>query len=472
MNACLPTDDIMYHLIYSHHFSKQFLQGDFYPRWLQDMNVGFGSPTFFFYGPIPYFFTSIFSLLPDYSSSSCNDLGIASFFALAASGLTAYCWLKEIVPKNYATLTSIIYMGLPFYLAVDLYRRFAFAEYWSFVWMPLVLFFTIKIVKNSKINIIGLAISLALLIMTHLPTFIIFFPVVIGYAFFVSNRKQWKMTFIRLNLAIIIGVGLSAIYWLPAMTTQQSISMDAILTGMYDYKNNFLFTGPKVQYNEYKYYWNYLELLTIVSGGLAFTGWKISRKFSAATLRQEVDYWMVISLLSIFMMLPLSEFIWDTLLVIQKIQFPARFNTILTISITGILAPVISQLQVNYAFSNFFSKVNYKKKLSLCIYLFIIISTVTIIQIIPCQKIINFHGSENTILALAVILFLLIGISFIRQPINFYRYKFVLIGFVLIISLFLNGIFLGKSAFYLRWSNAQTSNILKISQAADEHRPQ
>ena len=33
----------------------QLWSGELYPRWLLGMNSGFGSPTFFVYGPLPYY---------------------------------------------------------------------------------------------------------------------------------------------------------------------------------------------------------------------------------------------------------------------------------------------------------------------------------------------------------------------------------------------------------------------------------
>ncbi|HEY9847696.1 MAG TPA: hypothetical protein V6D03_16055, partial [Candidatus Caenarcaniphilales bacterium] len=50
-------DLVAYHLKWSKHFAEQFWLGDLYPRWLLEMNAGLGSPTFFFYAPVPYYFT-------------------------------------------------------------------------------------------------------------------------------------------------------------------------------------------------------------------------------------------------------------------------------------------------------------------------------------------------------------------------------------------------------------------------------
>lgn len=348
INGHIYGHDFKYHWVYSKNFSEQFWQGDFYPRWLQNMNSGFGSPTFFFYAPIPYYFTSLFGPLSRYDISSFNVLGLSSSLALIASGLTAYFWLKEIVPKNSAAIASILYMAWPYHLFIDLYVRFAFAEYWSFVWMPLILYFTIKIIRGSRLNVIGLAISFALLALTHLPSFIIFFPVPVGYALFMAGRSRWKIVFARLSIATIIAIGLSAIYWFPAMTTQESISMDAILSDEFYYANNFLFTGPKIGHK--KIFWKILELLTVVTGGLAFCAWKISKISSEVTSRRESNYWMIVAMLALFMTLPLSKLVWDVLPPVQRIQFPWRFNTVLTVAITGLFALGVSRLKIGYFF--------------------------------------------------------------------------------------------------------------------------
>ncbi len=475
INSCHYSHDFRAHLVWSKHFSEQFWQGEFYPRWLQNMNSGLGSPTFFFYAPLPYYFTSLFSPLSHYNTSSCNSLGLSSLLALVASGLTAYFWLKEIASKNSAVIASIMYMAWPYHLVIDLYVRFAFAEYWSFVWMPLILYFTIKIVRGSRLNIIGLAISFALLILTHLPTFVIFCPVPIGYALFIASRNQWKIVSLRLGLAIIIGIGLSAIYWLPAMTTQASISMDAMSTGFFHYANNFLFIGPKFDPFNLKNFWSSLELLTVLTGGLVFCLWKISEKYSEVTLRREINYWGIVAMLSLFMTLPLSKFVWYILPMMQKIQFPWRLNSILTVATVGLFALTISQLKVNYNFSNFLKNLNKKKLFFLIIYLTAIVFIITVIQIFALDERIVFFGSHNTVLSLSIIAFLLLGTSRILILINLSSYKFLLIVILLIIAIFIGSIFYPPrppiSKFVKRINNNDVSRMLEVSQGPEEYRP-
>lgn len=47
INGCMNGHDFFFHVIFSHHFTEQFWNGDLYPRWMLNMNAGFGSPTFF-----------------------------------------------------------------------------------------------------------------------------------------------------------------------------------------------------------------------------------------------------------------------------------------------------------------------------------------------------------------------------------------------------------------------------------------
>lgn len=479
---CLAGHDFEYHAVISKHFSAQLWQGEFYPRWLHNMNAGFGSPTFFFYPPLPYYFTSLFSPLSHYYNlSSCNGLALSSSLALIASGLSAYCWLKEIATKQAAAIASIIYMAWPYHLAVDLYIRFAFAEYWSFVWMPLILYFSIKIVSGSRLNIVGLAISLALLALTHLPTFIIFFPVPMGYALFLASRNQWKIVSVRLSLALVLAIGLSAIYWLPAMTTQASISMNAVSSGSLNFKNNFLFTGPKIGHS--KNFWRHLELLTVLTGGLSICAWKVSKKYSAVASkrdsrhdgRRESNYWITVAMLSLFMTLPFSKFVWDQLTVIRIIQFPWRFNTVLVIATVGLLALALSQLKItqgetNYKFSN---RLN-KKLLFKISYVAAIVLVLTVIQNFPLQEKITFWGSRNTVLSLSLIAFLLLGISFTRKPINFASHKLLSVGFLLALTIFLGSqSYSVKNIFVTRIHTNNEGDVprMAVSPGADEHRP-
>ena len=451
-------DLVPYHMKWAKHFSEQFWTGDLYPRWLLKMNAGLGSPTFFFYAPIPYYFTSLFHPLFANAPYGWAQLSLSTSLALVASGITAYIWLKNITDRNSALIASILYMALPYHLAVDLYWRFAFAEYWTFVWIPLILYFSKKIVSEQKFSIVGFAVSYALLIMTHLPTLIIFSPVPIGYILLFAGKRQRKKALIRLLVAMILGVGLSAIYWLPAMTTQEYISMNAIRERAYFYGNLFLFSGPG-DYHE-KIFWRYLEVLTMLMGGLACCAFVITRNNKLGTFRRESNYWIFIAIIALFMTLPISKPVWDLLPVVQIVAFPWRFNTVLTVATTALLALAVSSL----------NPVIFLNKKPLVVAILLVTSLLLAgLQLLPTQEKIQFPWYDNTVLILGISAFIVLAISSLKQPVNFSNKKPLVVGILLVTSLLLSS---GRAMELKLFRPSDVDTNLEISMDALEYRPE
>ena len=341
INSMLAGHDFFFHLMFSHHFSEQLWQGEFYPRWMQQMNAGFGSPTFFFYAPLPYYITSLFwGLLPG-DGFGALALILSATLTLIASGITAYFWLKEFTSTRFAVILAIIYMALPYHLVVDFYIRFAFAELWSFVWMPLILLLSLRITDGTLSSILWLALSLSLLILTHLPTLIAFMPVFVGHFLFIPDKTQRKIVFAHHLIAIVLAFGISAIYWLPAITMQEYVAIKNMFAGMYHYSNNFLLTGPG--YGHSTLLWRYLTFITVLLSSLAYGAWLFSRMQTHLAIRRELNYWLVVVFLCFFMTLPVSRFFWEVIPLIQKLQFPWRFNTVLSLAAVTVFALAVSE---------------------------------------------------------------------------------------------------------------------------------
>ncbi|MBA3924340.1 MAG: hypothetical protein H0X31_22605 [Nostocaceae cyanobacterium] len=460
-------DDLLpFHLRWSKQFAEQFWSGELYPRWLMGMNAGLGSPTFFFYTPIPYYFTSLFHPLFASDPQGWHQLGLSASFALIASGITAYIWLKSITDEKSAFISSLLYMALPYHLAIDLYSRFAFAEYWTFVWLPLILYFSRKIITGVKINVVGFAVSYAFLIMTHLPILLIFSIVPISYILLMSSRQQRKKALTRIVLAMTLGVGLSAIYWLPAMTTQGYVAMsEGIVPGDF-YANNFLFAGKDNDYNPLL--WRHLEILTILTGGLACCAFIIARTNSTAALRRESNYWIFIAMSALFMTLHLSQPLWFVLPVLQKIQLPWRYDTILTVATTALIALGLPALKQPFKILN-------RNKLASAFGILLTTSLVlATVQLVPLMnKRLPLTLRNNTSLTSASILItvlILLGISALKKPVNLSNQKNLVIGILLFTSLLMSSI---TKDLYLEYFYKQSDVdiALQTSKEASDYRP-
>ncbi len=195
-----------------------------------------------------------------------------------------------------------------------------------------------------KLSIAGFAVSYALLIMTHLITVLIFSIIPIFYILFLSVRRQRRNALIHLVAAFILGIGLSSIYLLPAMTTQEYVSMNAIMEGQYFYANNFLFGDSNFYKSKLALY---LGLQTLLMGGLACCAFVMARTNSKVSLKRESNYWIIIAIAALFMTLPISKPLWEIFSVLQRVQHPWRFNVVLTVATTALLALAISSLKKN-----------------------------------------------------------------------------------------------------------------------------
>ena len=330
-------DGVTHHALWYIHFSTQLWAGDLYPRWLMGMNEGLGSPVFYYYPPVPFFLTSLLKPFFTGDPQGWHQLGLSASLALIASGLCAYLWLKDLTDRNSALLAAVLYMATPYHLAADLYIRGSLSEYWAFVWTPLILYFTHKIMNGNKLAVPGLAVSYALLLMTHLPTTLIFSPIPIGYAFYLSSKGQKLKVTGNVLTGLALGIGLSAVFLWPAMTTQQLVFLDRMTTGYFSYKNWLLFSNFSL-WKEDKVP---LLLLTLDLAALACCAFVIARLNPNKFRRQVNIFWLVVAMATIFMMTDFSRPIWLIFPVVQKIQFPWRFNFILSLATTALLATSI-----------------------------------------------------------------------------------------------------------------------------------
>lgn len=349
--APFHADDAVTHANWYIHFSEQFWLGELYPRWLVGMNNGLGSPVFFYYPPVPYFLTSLFRPFFANDPFGWYQLGVSASLATIFSGLFACLWLKQLINETSAVIAAVLYMAAPYHLASDLYIRFSFAEYWAFVWLPLILLFTHKIVDGTRLALAGFAVSYAMLIMTHLPTTLIFSLIPIAYALVLKPDQKGKILG-KLLASIALGIGLSAIYLYPAMLLQKYVFLDRMGIGYFSYANWLFFSNFEMWTDDKLI----ILLLLFDSLAIAVCAFLISRANSVRNGGKLERLWLLVAVGSVFMMTELSKPIWLLFYPLQRIQFPFRFNVILTLAVTALSAFAISNYRESRSSKDFIVK--------------------------------------------------------------------------------------------------------------------
>jgi len=218
--------DSIHHARWTVAFGEQLASGELYPRWLLHTNDGCGSPSFFFYPPIGFWVSGLFLRLFAGEAAVWRALGAASALALLGSGLAARALLRRLVPEPRATVLATLYMWGPFHLAVKLFERAAYAEFWSYVWLPLILRGVLDLRDGQRAGwIFGIA-GFTGLFLTHLPTSVTFPILVLLVVPWFGLR-----TLVRTVAALVVAVILSAFYWLPCAGLRPHVQTEAMDVG-------------------------------------------------------------------------------------------------------------------------------------------------------------------------------------------------------------------------------------------------
>lgn len=292
--------------------------GQFPVRWVSDLGYGYGYPIFNFYGPLPYY---VGGLLYAIGFSGLTATKIMFALGILLPALTTYIALFPFVGRLGATVGSVFYLYAPYH-AVQMYVRGAVGEFWTLIFFPLILF---GIQKKS--GIIG-GIGLAGVILSH---------TLLGYAttLFLVVGLIFKKYHVSL---LLLGLGLSAFFWLPAITEMRYTNVAAQIGPTANFADHFVCPGEL-----WSSPWGFGGSSPGCLDGISFKLGKIHIIAAAVGLVVR-PLWagLLIVVLSIFFLLPQSEFIWRSIPGFSYLQYPWRFLTLATFGLSILSANAIA----------------------------------------------------------------------------------------------------------------------------------
>jgi 4-amino-4-deoxy-L-arabinose transferase-like glycosyltransferase len=343
-------DDAPAHYGWSVQFIQALKDGAWYPRWLSNANWGHGSPAMLYYTPLPFYVTAASYLSV---GSVLSAMTIACWLAFVASGLSMYWFSRFFLARNASLVAALFYMAAPYHL-FDLYQRTALSEVWGFAWAPLFLgaVYRTALSRNPR-SLAWMAVTLALLLFTHLPTALALSLVVPVYVL-VLTRKPGG--FARVAAGAALGIGLSAIFVLPMVREREYVRYDQVLK--FKFQDSFLFNGVRENLNSdifgshyfqpHNFYsngnWIAIGLLLLFGATTVVIGrrlWSRSPSRSDSILRA---LWAV-TLVSLFMTTRWSRVIWERVPFVPEMQFPVRWLLVTCVGISVLVAAAIVALQ-------------------------------------------------------------------------------------------------------------------------------
>jgi len=297
------TDDGNWMVIRFSAFFENLRNGQFPVRFLTRLNYGFGYPVADFLYPLFMYIGVPIHIL---GFSFVNTIKILFALSMIFSSVFSYLWLSKRFDNVSSLVGSAAYTFFPYHL-FDLYQRGSLGEVLALSIVPFVLW------QAERKNFLFTGLGIALLITAHNSLAFIFLPFIFLYMLIINNNV------INLLKTFILGFGLSAFFWLPALYDKQFTVFDK--TGVSDFSNYFISIKD-------------LDILGVIFFAVV--------AFSIVLFTRNKDklsgFFLISTLLLTILVFPLSSFIWKYLPFVSFIQFPFRLISFIMLGLSFLLS--------------------------------------------------------------------------------------------------------------------------------------
>lgn len=307
------------HLAWQKAFSEVVWSGTLYPRWLPQMNEGFGSPVFFIYPPLSHMVAAALEVAAPLLPGSQARLAAATLAGLWFGGIGMHAWMRSRGLGNGAAVAALFYVAAPYHLFVDVYLRAAFAEAMAFAFLPWIFRSVDRIASRPAGAFVSLALGVAALLLTHLPTSLAVLPLCGLYALLVYARPFNAAALATFAAAAAAGTLLAGGYLGTALTQEAFINIEG-LYGHWSLSWSWLLGGPP---------WSdpgtqRAILIVTACQALVFAGAAVVLRVRRVPLTAPTAFCLGSGLLALFMMTAPSDFLWRLETPLNRIQFPWR----------------------------------------------------------------------------------------------------------------------------------------------------
>lgn len=322
--------------------------GVFPVRWVENLGYGYGYPIFNFYAPFAYYVGGLINVVGfDSLIATKVMIGLGTILA----GVFMYLLAREFWGKLGALVSGVLYIYAPYH-ALNIYVRGAIAELWAYAFVPLIFLGLYKLFQNNTLSsqekdtdtkmalkrtrwmwVCISAIAYGCIVLSHNLTAMMVTPFVILFILILIIRTQRKFVGgSYLIFSILLGLLLSAFYWLPVPFEMQYTNVLSVIGGGSDYSDHFVCFSQLLNSP-----WAYGGSVPGCIDGMSF---KIGKVHIALALLSLIPLFLfrknkrvfnsilvgfIGFFITIFLTLEYSKFIWDTISLMSFFQFPWRF---------------------------------------------------------------------------------------------------------------------------------------------------
>ncbi|HLD24525.1 MAG TPA: 6-pyruvoyl-tetrahydropterin synthase-related protein [Patescibacteria group bacterium] len=307
-------------------------EGQFPVRWVADLGFGYGYPIFNFYGPLPYYVGGVLYAM-GVPALMATKLMMGIGVILPAIAL--YLVMTTYIGWHAAFVSSLLYLYAPYH-AVQIYVRGSVGEYWTLIFWPIILYGVARPhVLIGSIGLAGAIVSHTLLgYVTVLGSGI---GLGIYWVYRILRHTFDRPVFVNQVAILLLGLGLSAFYWLPALLEMEYTSVAGQVSVSANYADHFV--CPSQLWSSL---WGFGGSAPGCIDGMSFMLGKLHILLAVAGVvvwfmrrRKTVGFVFIagtiLTFVGTFFSMRFSQIIWDALPGFSYLQYPWRF-----LSVTGL----------------------------------------------------------------------------------------------------------------------------------------
>ncbi len=324
---------LLFNLHWEQHFTKQFLSGELFPRWLFDSANGLGTPVFYFYAPVPFYLFSFITAAINSSSESLMGLTIGHCLLFFLSGLAFFLFISHYLDTFWSIAASVLYIFVPYhYINVEV--RLAMGESFAYVWLPLIMM-GLRHPQKTWNRLFFSGFCYGGLILSHIPSALLAAPIIVIFSVCVAEPSRRLAGIFHAFWVGIVGVGLSSVYLVPALRLQNTMVYDGWVTAVgphFDPVNWLIGNSEGLpSFGVIAYGAIATSSLLGISSTLALATalLLIKRPIYLEKTRWQLVIACLIAILGCwFLMTNLSHDIWKYSPILPKVQFPWRLGVV------------------------------------------------------------------------------------------------------------------------------------------------
>jgi hypothetical protein len=360
--------DFEFHLYSWMDVLQQWKHGIVYPRWAAQSQWGYGEARFLFYPPGSWTLGAALGAVLPWKIVP----GAYCWIVLTLAGASMYALARRWLDPPDALFAAAFYALNPYHLLI-VYWRSAYAELLAAVVIPLAVLCALRIKEDGVRPILWLSLALAAAWLANAPAALMIHYSTAGLVAVMalqerSARDSSRILF-RSALAILLGAGLAAFYLVPAIYEQPWINAIALLSPGVRPQDNFLFTTlADVDHNRFNLLVSLVALSEITFMVLAV--WLARTSKAAAENREAVQdiarevkrevekdrldrsAWILLAswaAAAAFVMLPVSNLLWQHLPKFRFVQLPFRWLLCLNVPLALLLAVATIRLSTRHS---------------------------------------------------------------------------------------------------------------------------